>query len=83
MSRALATFALASITTLSALVSGACSSEGATAVCPDLPLYNPHELDAAFDPKNRAAELAAVDAGCATQRGDAQSVKVGDGAKGD
>ncbi len=83
MLRVFATLAVASIASSSALLTGGCSSDGATAVCPELPLYNPHDIDAAFKPDIRAAELAAIDAGCATRRGDAESVRPSDGGKGD
>ena len=62
---------------VSGAIFASCSSDGATAVCPDLRLYDFRDLDAEVPKEAQEAEKAAVDAGCMTARGDAKSVILG------
>ena len=75
---------LAVIASLGASVAAAeaCSADGATAVCPELPLYN-GRADGARTPEILEKEAEAADAGCITARGDATSGGPSEGGGGD
>ena len=51
----------------------ACGEEGVTPDCPPMPLYDVQDAAWREDPEILEARAAAVDAGCLTDLGDAQS----------